>query len=66
MIGGYIAPLVLRTNDLNASSGNAVSAITLLLLVATDPWPSKAWHCQQPLATKAFLPFSAEAANAAP
>src|SRR3984885_13749588 len=59
-----MAPLVLRTNDLKASSGSAVRAMTLPLLVAIEPSPAKSWHGQQPCWMKAALPLSASAASA--
>src|SRR5579864_207972 len=61
---GGISPLELRTNALKASKGSLVLASTLPPLVATEPWPSKPWHCQQPFLTNATLPFSADAAVA--
>src|ERR1700685_4679202 len=59
-----MAPLVLRRKDLKASTGSAVRAITLPLLVAIEPSPAKSWHCQQPCWMNAALPLSASAASA--
>src|SRR3984885_3813387 len=59
-----MAPLVLRTKDLKASTGSAVRAITLPLLVAIEPSPAKSWHCQQPWWMNAALPLSTSAAKA--
>src|SRR5215469_15958785 len=57
-----MARLLPRTNAVNASvaigSGASLGPVT-------PPWPWNPWHCQQPCAIKAALPFSAEAASAA-
>src|SRR5262245_29209210 len=60
-----MARLVLRTKPENASYGSGSGASFLPWLV-TPPCPNVPWHCQQPYFMYAALPFSAEAAIAAP
>src|SRR5450759_5088470 len=51
----------MNADKLSSGSGSGAS-----LGPALPPCPKKPWHCQQPFLTKASLPFSADAASAAP
>src|SRR3954463_14049421 len=62
---GGMPVLLVRINAEKPSHGSGSGASTLPLLVATDPCPSKPWHCQQPYFTKAALPLAAPPAASA-
>ena len=64
---GGMPVLLVRMNAEKPSHGSGSGASTLPLLVATEPWPSKPWHCQQPYLVNAALPLAASpAASAGP
>src|SRR5262245_24068033 len=57
--------LLERTRAEKPSHGGGSCVSTLLFEVATEPWPWKPWHCQQPYLVKAALPRAASPAACA-